>query len=48
MVQEEGVNIKFFLKERIWNGVSLITSQKERVKSQYIKISRKYYKVKLG
>lgn len=46
MVQEKGkrVRIKFFLKKIIWDGVCLITSKKERANSQYIKISRYYYK----
>lgn len=40
--KQEGAKgrVIFFFKERIWNGISLIPRKKERVKTQYIKISR--------
>ena len=46
--EREEVRVKFCLKKIIWDGISLTIRNKDRVKSQYIKISRRYYKIKRG
>ena len=38
--EREEIRVKFCLKKIIWDGISLTTRNKDRVKSQYIKITR--------